>query len=167
MRRSLLTLGIVVAMVAAGSIGRVQGQAEGDKVIFVSSSHANYTPIQASNARVTTSAVWGDANAGAHGTFNRFVPGYDAGIHTHTNDVGIVVVKGAYLYKDDAGEKRVRCGQLPASSRRPQTLERRRQKKGCRLLRRVFRQVRFYPRKVVPGCVGADAFVRLVERSER
>jgi quercetin dioxygenase-like cupin family protein len=26
---------------------------------------------------------------------------------THTNDVWIVVIKGAYLYKDDAGEKRV------------------------------------------------------------
>jgi quercetin dioxygenase-like cupin family protein len=55
-------------------------------------------------------AIWGDANAGAHGTFTKFVPGFDAGMHTHTNDVWIVVVKGAYLYKDDAGEKRVGPG---------------------------------------------------------
>jgi quercetin dioxygenase-like cupin family protein len=31
-------------------------------------------------------------------------------MHTHTNDVWIVVLKGAYLYKDEAGEKRVGTG---------------------------------------------------------
>src|SRR5215471_5283903 len=97
MRRSLLTVGIVVAMVAAWSIGRLQAQ--GDKVIYVSSSHATYSPMQASNPSVTTSALWGDSNAGAHGTFTKFVPGYDAGMHSHTNDVWIVGIKGAYLYK--------------------------------------------------------------------
>jgi hypothetical protein len=75
MRRSLLTVGIVVAMVAAWSIGRLQGQAQGDKVIFLDSSHANYSPMQAGNTSVTTSPVWGDANAGAHGTFSKFVHG--------------------------------------------------------------------------------------------
>jgi len=55
-------------------------------------------------------ALWGDAQQGAHATFTKFVPGYDAGMHTHTNDVWIVVLKGAYIYKDDAGEKRVGAG---------------------------------------------------------
>jgi quercetin dioxygenase-like cupin family protein len=31
-------------------------------------------------------------------------------MHTHTNDVWIVGVKGAYLYKDEAGEKRIGPG---------------------------------------------------------
>jgi quercetin dioxygenase-like cupin family protein len=31
-------------------------------------------------------------------------------MHTHTNDISIVVLKGAYLYKDDAGEKRIGPG---------------------------------------------------------
>jgi len=31
-------------------------------------------------------------------------------MHTHTNDVSIVVVKGAYLYKDEGGERRVGPG---------------------------------------------------------
>ena len=66
--------------------------------------------MQAGNPNVTAAPVWGDANAGAHGTFSKFVPGYDAGMHTHTNDVWILVIKGAYLYKDDAGEKRVGPG---------------------------------------------------------
>ncbi len=110
MRRSVLTVGIVVAMVAAWSIGRLQGQAGGDKVIYVSSSHAEYTAMQPGNPSVTAAALWGDHSAGAHGTFTKFAPGYDAGMHTHTNDVWIVVVKGAYLYKDEAGEKRVGVG---------------------------------------------------------
>ena len=110
MRRSLWMVVIVVAMVAAWSIGRLQGQPQGDKVTFVDSSKANYSPMQAGNTSVTTAPVWGDSNAGAHGTFNKFAPGYDAGMHTHTNDVWIVVVKGAYLYKDEAGEKRVGPG---------------------------------------------------------
>lgn len=110
MRHSVLTVGIVVTMVAAWSIGRLQGQAGGDKVIYVSSSHADYKAMQPGNPSVTAAPVWGDANAGAHGTFSKFAPGYDAGMHTHTNDVWIVVVKGAYLYKDEAGEKRVGAG---------------------------------------------------------
>jgi hypothetical protein len=28
-------------------------------------------------------------------------------MHSHTNDLSIVVLKGAYLYRDEAGEKRV------------------------------------------------------------
>ena len=31
-------------------------------------------------------------------------------MHSHTADISIVVIKGAYLYKDDAGEKRVGPG---------------------------------------------------------
>jgi len=108
MRRSLWMVGVVVAMVAAWSIGRLQAQ--GDKVIFVDSSSAQYSAMQPGNTMVSTTPVWGDANAGAHGTFSKFEPGYDAGMHSHTNDVSIVVVKGAYLYKDEAGEKRVAAG---------------------------------------------------------
>jgi len=115
MRRSLLMVVMVVAMVADWSIGRLQGQAQGDKVTFVDSSHANYSPMQPGNTSVSTTPLWGDANAGAHGTFSKFVPGYDAGMHTHTNDVWIVVVKGAYLYKDEAGKKRVAAGDFSES----------------------------------------------------
>ena len=110
MRRSLLTVGIAVAMIAAWSIGRLQGQAQGEKVVYVPSSHATFSAMQGGNGGVTTAPIWGDANTGAHATFSKFAPGYDAGMHTHTNDVWIVVVKGAYLYKDDAGEKRVGPG---------------------------------------------------------
>jgi len=91
----------------AWSIGRVQGQAGGKKVIFVSAEQANF---KEAGPGASMAALWGDSTKGAHATFTKFVPGYDAPMHTHTNDVWIAVVKGAYLYKDDAGEKRVGPG---------------------------------------------------------
>ncbi len=54
--------------------------------------------------------LWGNDEKGPYGAVTRFVPGFDAGMHTHTNDVRIVVIKGAYLYKDAMGEKRVGPG---------------------------------------------------------
>ena len=38
--------------------------------------------------------------------------GRRAGTHTHTSDLWLVVIKGAYLYKDDAGDKRVGPGEF-------------------------------------------------------
>ena len=87
MRRSLWMLAIALGLIVAWSTGRLQAQ--GDKV---------------------TATLWGDPNSGAAGTYTKFVPGWDAGWHTHTADVWIVGVKGAYLYKDEAGEKRVGPG---------------------------------------------------------
>jgi quercetin dioxygenase-like cupin family protein len=107
MKRSLLIAGVVAAMIAAWSVGRVHGQNEMKKVVYVSSAQANYTT---SHKGVSMAKIWGDPDKGAHATFTKFDPGQDNGMHTHTNDVWIVVVKGAYLYKDDAGEKRVAAG---------------------------------------------------------
>lgn len=108
MKRTLFAVAVVVGLVVAWTIGRVQGQSE-SKVVFVDSAKADYTAMQ-QNPNVSTAPVFGDANTGAHATFTKFKPGYDAGMHTHTNDVWIVVIRGAYLYKDDSGEKRVGAG---------------------------------------------------------
>jgi quercetin dioxygenase-like cupin family protein len=108
MKRSLLVVAAAVALIVAWSVGRVQGQEDSkDKVLFVSADQAKFSGM---NPGVSMATVWGDPNSGAHATFTKFIPGYDAGMHTHTNDISIVVVKGAYLYKDDAGEKRVGPG---------------------------------------------------------
>lgn len=61
---------------------------------------------------VSMQVLVGDPDKGPHATFTKFAPGYDAGMHTHTNDVSLVVIKGAYLYKDEAGEKRVGPGEF-------------------------------------------------------
>jgi mannose-6-phosphate isomerase-like protein (cupin superfamily) len=109
MKKSLLTVGVATTLMIAWPIGRVQGQQEQSKgkVIFASADQANFHDM---GKGTSMAAIWGDAEKGAHATFTKFVPAFDAGVHTHTNDVWIVVIKGAYLYKDDAGEKRVSAG---------------------------------------------------------
>jgi quercetin dioxygenase-like cupin family protein len=110
MKKSLLTVALATALMIAWSIGRVQGQAwSKGKVIFVSADEANYKSM-GTTTDVAMAAIFGDSTKGAHASFTKFVPGYDAGMHTHTNDVWIVGVKGAYLYKDEAGEKRIGPG---------------------------------------------------------
>ena len=105
--------GVAALVIAAGSVGVARGQAEADKskmtdVIYVSSAQATFK--QAPKPGASMALVWGDPEKAAHATFTKFVPGYDAGMHTHTSDVLLVVIKGAYLYKDEAGEKRVGPG---------------------------------------------------------
>jgi len=107
MKRSLLIVGVAAAIIAAWSVGRVHGQNEMKKVVYVSSSQASYSGM---GKGVSSARIWGDADKGANASFTKFDPGQDNGMHTHTNDVWIVVLKGAYLYKDDAGEKRVAAG---------------------------------------------------------
>jgi len=108
MRRSLFVLGMAVAVLVAWSVGRMQGQKDAGKVVFADADKADYKPAAAKGT--TTAGIWGDSGSGAYGAFTKMEPGFDAGVHTHTNDVWIVVLKGAYLYKDVAGEKRVGPG---------------------------------------------------------
>jgi quercetin dioxygenase-like cupin family protein len=112
MKKSLIGIGAAAATVLAVSAGFAKDKAEsakGKEVIYVSSETATYTEKMPS---VSMAVVWGDPEKGRHGTFTKFAPGYDAGTHTHTSDVWLVVLKGAYLYKDDAGDKRVGPGEF-------------------------------------------------------
>ena len=107
MKRSLMIVAIAVALTMVWSIGWIQGQKAAGKVEFVSAATAKFTEARPGSSMAT---LWGDPNAGAHATFTKFAPGFDAGMHTHTHDVWIAVIKGAYLYKDANGEKRVGPG---------------------------------------------------------
>ncbi len=78
-----------------------------EKIITVSADRADYKEMFPG---VSIAVLWGDPEADAHGAFTRFQPGFNAGTHTHTSDVWIVVLKGAYLYRDDSGEKRIGPG---------------------------------------------------------
>ena len=110
MKRSLTVLGVAAALAIVWSIGFAQGQekqANKKELIFVSADEAKFKEVVPG---VSKAVLWGDHDKGPYGAFTKFVPGFDAGVHTHTNDVWLVVLKGAYLYKDDAGEKRVGPG---------------------------------------------------------
>jgi len=74
---------------------------------FTSADQAKFKEVAQGAAMAV---LWGNDEIGPYGAITRFVPGFDAGMHTHTNDARIVVIKGAYLYRDDKGEKRVGPG---------------------------------------------------------
>jgi quercetin dioxygenase-like cupin family protein len=109
-KQSVVALGVMAASVVAGSTGLAQGEKSKKKeVIYASAEQATFKEEMPG---VSMAVLWGDPDKGKHGTFTKFIPGYDAGMHTHTNDVWLVVLKGAYLYKDEAGEKRVGPGEF-------------------------------------------------------
>lgn len=112
MRYSLIVSGMAALIVGAASMGIAEAQTGMDKsdksVLYVTAEQAKFD--QSPMPGVSMAILWGDPTTGPHGTFTKFAPGYDAGMHTHTSDVWLIVIKGAYLYKDDAGEKRVGPG---------------------------------------------------------
>jgi quercetin dioxygenase-like cupin family protein len=110
MKKPWIALGAAALVVVASlGVARAQKDSSKDKVLYVSADQATFKPAPDGRG-VSMAAIWGDPDKGAHATFSKFPPGYDAGMHTHTNDISIVVIKGAYLYKDEAGEKRVGPG---------------------------------------------------------
>src|SRR5207244_11357419 len=97
---AVVALGVTTARVFAD-----QDQSSG--VIFARSRTAKCSALVPG---VWGYVAWGDTAKGPFGGFTKFRPGYDAGMHTHTADVLLVVLRGAYLYRDDAGAKRVGPG---------------------------------------------------------
>ena len=112
MKKPAIAFLAVATVLAAGYVRFASGQetsAQTGKLIHVSSDKVAYKEMMPG---VSRAIVWGDPDKGAHRTFTKFRPGHDAGMHSHTNDVSLVVLKGAYLYRDDAGDKRVAAGEF-------------------------------------------------------
>ena len=112
MKRLTLVVGVLGVLLATtlGNAQKASTSAHKKSVTYVAADKATFKASPTSGVSMAT--IWGNPDKGAHGTFTKFEPGYDAGMHSHTNDVSIVVIKGAYLYKDDAGEKRVGSGEF-------------------------------------------------------
>jgi quercetin dioxygenase-like cupin family protein len=109
MKKSLIVSAVAALTIVAALVGVAQAQ-KNKQVIYISSAQAIYKPSPMGG--VSMQVLRGDPDKGPHATFTKFNPGYDAGVHTHTNDVSLVVIKGAYLYKDEAGEKHVGPGEF-------------------------------------------------------
>ena len=106
MLKPFVSVVLIVFVAICWSITPVH--AEEKSIIYVSAEKAEYKEVRTG---LQQAIVWGDEN-GVAGRFTKFAPGVDWGMHTHTHDVWLLVIKGAYLYKDDAGEKRVGAGEF-------------------------------------------------------
>ena len=106
MKRAWPIAAVAVAVVLTTAVV-FAAQEQSSRVIFAHSRTVKYSPLVPG---VSSAVVWGDTAQGPFGGFTKFRPGFDAGMHTHTADVLVVVLRGAYLYRDDAGAKRVGPG---------------------------------------------------------
>ncbi len=59
---------------------------------------------------VSKATLWGDDTKGAYGTMTRFAPGTNNPLHSHQNDLKLVVIEGAYIYGTENGETRLGRG---------------------------------------------------------
>jgi len=74
------------------------------ELVFASADRADFKEMMPG---VSKAVLWGNSDIGPYGAFTKMVPGFDTGTHTHPDGVWLVVLQGAYLYKDAAGEYRV------------------------------------------------------------
>ena len=116
MARSLRGLAVLGAFVTGAFVGVVAAQ--GQKAMHLDSATATYKEM---SPGASGAPVWGDMDKGPFGAFTKFVPAASFPLHTHSSDIRIVVLKGAYVYKPENGpEVRVTAGQylfIPAGDR--------------------------------------------------
>ena len=97
--RSITMVGAVVVICAVATAG-AQSKKE---VSVVDSKKAEFKEVAPGMKKVI---LWGDHDAGPYGAFTKFEPGLTNPLHTHTNEVRIVVLRGAYIYKPKDGKDR-------------------------------------------------------------
>lgn len=104
-RASLVS--VVGIAVVASSLGVAVAQNKKEPV-FVESDKAEFKEIVPG---VKKKILWGNHDVGPYGAFTKFDPGLTNPLHTHTHEVRIVVLQGAYIYKPQNGnERRVGAG---------------------------------------------------------
>lgn len=106
--KKVVALFVVVAAVGLAAVSALEStQAEKKGAVFAAAEKAEFKEVIPG---VSKAVIWGDPEKGAYGAFTRFKAGIDNGVHTHTSDVRIVTIEGAYIYRTDAGEHRVGKG---------------------------------------------------------
>ena len=90
----LLAIGWVFGVAWANSVQEVR---------YVDSSKAEFEEVVPGVSKTT---LWGDPDEGPYGTFTKFKAGLKVPLHSHTNDIHIVVVEGTYIYKSEKGEEK-------------------------------------------------------------
>ena len=93
---------IVGVLTIAFAVATAGAQTKKD-VSFVDSKKAEFKQVVPG---VKKAPLWGDQEAGPYGAFTKFDPGLVNPLHTHTNEVRIVVLRGAYIYKPKDGKER-------------------------------------------------------------
>jgi len=82
----------------------------GDAPIPVPAAELKWTDLDPAGAPGVKSAdVWGDHTKGAFGGFTKFPAGFTAALHTHTDDMKVVIVSGTFIHTPE-GKAEIRLG---------------------------------------------------------
>jgi len=107
MKMQAKLVSVVGAAVVVWSLGVAVAQSKKEPV-FVESGKAEFKEVVPG---VKKKILWGKDDVGPYGSFTKFDPGLTNPLHTHTHEVRIVVLQGAYIYKPQNGnERRVGAG---------------------------------------------------------
>jgi quercetin dioxygenase-like cupin family protein len=99
---------VLIAFTPAAASAQDQPMADekDGAVTHVSSATADFSEVVPG---VSKKALWGDEEEGPYGNFTRFTPGQVNPLHTHTNEIRLVVLEGAYIYTPEGGAE-IRVG---------------------------------------------------------
>jgi quercetin dioxygenase-like cupin family protein len=101
MKMQTKLVSVVGAAVVACSLGAAVAQGK-KEAVFVESGKAEFKEVVPG---VKKKILWGNDD-GPYGAFTKFNPGQTNPLHTHTNEVRVVVLQGAYIYKPQNGNER-------------------------------------------------------------
>ena len=102
MKMHLGLIWFVGAAVTASSLSVAVAQSRKEPVL-VESGKADFKQIVPG---VKKKILWGDHDKGPYGAFTKFDPGLANPLHTHSSEVRIIVLQGAYIYKPQSGPER-------------------------------------------------------------
>ena len=106
MRSKWIPVFSVAFVVAAAA----SAQSGGGGPVFMPSADLKWVQLAPQmNPGILIADVWGDHAKAGYGAFLKFPPGFLSPLHTHTDDIRIVVISGTYTQQPE-GKATVRLG---------------------------------------------------------
>ena len=100
MKKLLLLFGLVlVGLIFVGSTNASAQKKMKKQSVLWAADDIKWEALQGGPPGVMSATLWGDQTKGAYGGLTKFPAGFKAPLHFHTNDMKVVVIKGAYTYK--------------------------------------------------------------------
>ena len=94
-----LSLYIVLVLMGLMFFGTTEASAQKKmKKVLWAAEDLKWEAMQGGAPGVMTTMLWGDNTKGAYGGFTKFPAGFKAPLHYHSNNMKVVVIKGAYTY---------------------------------------------------------------------